>query len=130
MGALETIRSLIPDFAGYEDIEKRRVADEEVRAFVGERLAELAEALVESFSPEERALYDRVLLRSEFLNQPAFRVFEDKPTPERINALLEADAELLAAAQDLENANRENIGDILRRFEEAFDKRDAAMTKA
>lgn len=130
MGALETIRSHIPDFSGHDDLEKRRIADEQVRAFVGERLVELPEAVVGTFSPDERALYDRLLLRSEFLNQPAFHVFEERPTPERTTALLEADAELLEAAKNLETAKREDIEDILQRLEEAFDKRDAAMTKA
>ena len=130
MGDIETIRAQIPEFAGYEDIEKRRIADEQVRAFVGERLAELPVQVVDTFSPEERTLYDGLLLRSEFLNQPAFRVFEEKPTPERINALLEADAELATAAKDLKAAKREDLGAISKRLNEAFDKRDAAMTSA
>lgn len=130
MGALDTIRALIPEFGGYEDVEKRRIADEQVRAFAGERLAELPAEIVDSFSPDEREIYDRLLLRSEFLNQPAFRVFEEKPAPERINAMLEADAELVTAAKELETAKPQNAGDILRRLNEAFDERDDAMTKA
>jgi hypothetical protein len=127
---LESIRAQIGDFAGYEDIEQRRVADEQIRAFVGERLAELPAAVVDALSPEERARYDRILLRSEFLNQPAFRVFEENPTPKRVAALLEADAQVLAAAKELENVQPDAIGDVLKRLEAPFDRRDAAMTQA
>jgi hypothetical protein len=114
---------------GYEDQDKRRVADENIRAFVGERLANMPAVEVDSFSPEERARYDRVLLRCEFLNQTAFKVFEREPTPQRIAAIQQADVELKAAALALEQADVAAFDEILARVEEAFDKRDAAMTQ-
>jgi hypothetical protein len=117
-------------FVGYEDQDKRRVADENIRAFVGERLSNMPAIEVDSLSPQERTRYDRVLLRCEFLNQTAFKVFEREPTPERIAAIERADAELKAAAQELEQADVAAFDEILARVEEAFDKRDAAMMQA
>lgn len=115
---------------GYEEQQQRRESDEQIRAFVGERLAELPAADVDAFSPEERGRYDRVLLRCEFLNQQSFRVFDLEPTPERLAAVQNADAELKAAAEGLAGANGGEIDQALKRIEEAFDKRDAAMTLA
>jgi hypothetical protein len=114
----------------YEDQDKRRVADEDIRAFVGERLATMPAVEVDSLSPHERARYDRVLLRCEFFNQAAFMAFERAPTPERIAAIEQADQELKAAAQELEQADVAAFDEILARVEKAFDKRDAAMTQA
>jgi hypothetical protein len=73
VGALENIRARIGDFAGYDDDDRRRLADEQIRAYVGERLAALPAVDVDTLPAQERARYDRVLLRAEFLNQQAFR---------------------------------------------------------
>jgi hypothetical protein len=115
MENLETIRSAIGNFAGYESEDARRIADEQIRAFVGERLAALPADTLEALSATDRAAYDRILLRCEFINQGAFADFEHDPTPERIAALLAADAELITSIQDFP------------RLEAAFDKRDAVM---
>lgn len=130
VGALENIRARIGNFAGYDDVDRRRVADEQIRAYVGERLAALPAADIDSLSAEERGRYDRVLLRAEFLNQLAFHTFENRPTPERVAALLDADDELIQAAKDLERAGQEGLDGILERLERAFDRRDAALNGA
>jgi hypothetical protein len=130
VGALENIRARIGDFAGYEDDDRRRVADEQIRAYVGERLARLPAVDVDTLPAEERSRYDRVLLRAEFLNQHAFRTFEDDATPERIAALLAADEQLIQAAKELEQVQGPVLDGILERLEQAFDRRDAAMNGA
>lgn len=130
MELLENIRAEIGDFAGYDTESNRPIADEQVRAFVGERLAALPPVEVDTLPPEERAVYDRVLLRAEFMNQLAFRAFEDRPQPERIASLLEADRELIAAAKDLTGVEGAKLDEILQRLERAFDRRDAAMNGA
>lgn len=130
MGALENIRARIGDFAGYENEASRRAADEQIRAYVGERLAALPALEIDSLPPDERTQYDRVLLRAEFLNQIAFRAFEERPEAGRIEALLQADDELLTAAKDLERAEGAHLDGALIAVERAFDKRDAAMTGA
>lgn len=130
MGALDTIRARIGDFAGYDDDDRRRLADEQIRAYVGERLAALPAVDVDTLPAEERARYDRVLLRAEFLNQHAFRSFEDDATPERIAALLAADEQLVEAAKELEQVQGPVLDGVLERLEQAFDRRDAAMNGA
>ncbi len=115
---------------GYEQQQQRRESDEQIRAFVGERLAELPATDIDAFSPEERSRYDRILLRCEFLNQQSFRVFDLEPTPARLAAVQNADAELRAAAEGLAGANGDAIDQALKQIEEAFDKRDAAMILA
>jgi hypothetical protein len=128
--ALENIRSRIGDFAGYDTETSRRIADEQVRAFVGERLAALPAVEIDALPAGERAVYDRVLLRAEFMNQIAFRAFEERPVNKRIAALLQADDELIAAANELARAEGDVLDGILQRLERAFDRRDAAMTGA
>jgi len=117
MGALESIRSEIVDFAGYGSEAQRRKADEQVRAFVGQVLAEVPDADVDALAPAERDTYDRVLLRCEFMNQQAFAKFEYDATDRQIAAVSDADAALLRAAQTKD----------LAALQEALDRRDSAM---
>jgi hypothetical protein len=130
VGDIENIRARIGDFAGYDTDAQRRTADEQIRAFVGERLAALPAAEIDSLPPEERERYDRVLLRAEFMNQIAFRALEEHPAEERINALLAADEELVSAANELARADGAVLDGLLERVERAFDRRDSAMTGA
>jgi hypothetical protein len=114
-------------FISYENEEQRGMADEQVRAFVGERLAELPAVEIESLSPEQRALYDRVLLRCEFANQLALAKFTGHATPQSITNTHAADMEIVRIARDLDAHNAAQLDDSLRRLEEAFEKRDKAM---
>lgn len=99
------------------------MSDEQVRSYVGERLAALP---ADGFSDEDRTLYDAVLFRCEFMNQEAFRIFDEDRSEERINAVLDADAALIAAAKTLDSGKNR---DALKAISEAFDRRDAAMSK-
>lgn len=109
MDAMQRILADIPAFAGYEEEAGRRSSDEQVRAFVGEALASLPRGQVD----------EKLLLRCEFLNQHAFHLFNLDPRPDRIAAVLAADAALLDAvtASDFDALER------------AFDERDAAMQR-
>jgi hypothetical protein len=113
-------------FSNYETEEQRGIGDEQVRAFVGERLAELPAVEIDSLSVEQRALYDRVLLRCEFANQLAVAKFSHHATPQSIAKTHEADMEIIAAAREI-NVQHATLDDTLKRLEEAFDKRDKAM---
>src|SRR5436305_9737446 len=99
MSALEVIRADIPDFPGCEGEMECRLSDEQVRSYVGERLAALDAG---QLAAEEKQLYDRVLYRSEFMNQEAFRIFDENRDEKRIAAVLDADAALIAAAKTLD----------------------------
>lgn len=115
MEQLDAIRAVIAGFAGYQDEEKRRLADEQLRAYVGEHLAGISQDRLSALSAGERAAYDRVLVRCEFINQAVFSNFNENATPERIAGVVTADGEVLASLDDYA------------RLEAAFDKRDAAM---
>ena len=123
MSALEVIRADIPDFPGCEGEMECRLSDEQVRSYVGERLAALDAG---QLAAEEKQLYDRVLYRSEFMNQEAFRIFDENRVEKRIAAVLDADAALIAAAKMLD-ASGGKTGDALKAINDAFDKRDAVM---
>ena len=123
MNALEVIRTDIPDFPGCEGEMECRLSDEQVRTYVGERLAGLD---VQQLPGEEKQLYDRVIFRSEFMNQGAFRIFDENRDEKRIAAVLDADAALIAAAKMLD-APGGKLSDALKAINDAFDRRDAAM---
>lgn len=117
MDLLESIRCDIRDFAGYQSQEHRRVSDEQIRAFVGEALASLPDADVAAMPPEERAIYDRLLVRAEFINQQVFRTFDEAREPQRVDVILAADCALITAAKAKD----------LAQLEDAFDRREEAM---
>lgn len=127
MEPLERIRAIISGFAGYQDAPQRRLSDEQLRGFVGEVLAELPAVEIDALSPQERSVYDRVLLRCEFINQEVFRVFDTDPTPQRIEATLVADVKVIEAACTLRGDSAAKPDGVLAVLSEAFDKRDAAM---
>jgi hypothetical protein len=114
-------------FSTYDSEAERSVGDERVRAFVGERLAELPTVEIDSLSSDQRALYDRVLLRCEFANEHVISKFAHSATPLSIAKTREADLEVVAAARELENWDAANLDGTLRRLESAFDMRDKAM---
>ncbi len=121
MNALEEIRAEIPHFPGCEGETECRLSDEQVRSYVGERLAALP---VDQLSQDDKSFYENVLLRCEFFNQEAFRVFDEDRNENRINAVLDADAALIAAAKTLDLSKP---GEGLKAINDAFDRRDAAM---
>lgn len=122
MNAMDEIRADIPDFPGCEGEEECRASDEQVRSYVGERLAAFSP---DSLSEADKALYEGVLYRCEFMNQEAFRIFDEDRNENRIRAVLEADAALIAAAKKLDPSGPS--GDALKAINDAFDRRDAAM---
>lgn len=113
-------------FSNYENEQQRGLADEQVRAFVGERLSELPDSQVDGFSAEQRTVYDRLLRRCEFANQLAIANFTRHATPQSIADTHAADMEVIAAAQEL-NASPDSLDDVLKRLEQALEKRDKAM---
>lgn len=130
MDALERIRSIIDGFAGYAEPGPRRLSDEQIRAFVGEVLAQLPAVEIDGLAAAERAYYDRVLLRCEFINYDVFRIFDGDPTAARIEATLAADLEVVEAAAALREMTGVTLDGVIVRLSDAFDKRDAAMQLA
>ena len=120
MTPMERILAIVPDFPGYQGVADRRKSDEVVRANVGERLASLPE-------DHHAAQLERLLARCEFANAQAFSHFEDDPNPQRIAAILDADADLLEGAKSLESGTPADLDRVLTHFEGTLDRRDSAM---
>jgi hypothetical protein len=127
MEALQQIQTAIASFAGYGNVDQRRVSDEQVRAYVGERLALLPQPEIDRLDAQERGRYDRALLRVEFVNLHGFDDFNLAASPQRIDAVARADAAVLTAANALMTAEAGNLGAALALLEAALDARDAAM---
>lgn len=123
MSALDDIKAEIPDFPGCEGEEECRRSDEEVRSYVGERLA----ALGGNVPAEQKDVYEALLLRCEFMNQEAFKIFDEDRSEQRIAAVLDADAAVIKAAKPLDKSA--NLGETLAAIRDALDRRDAAMSK-
>jgi len=128
MDALGSLRAKIPAFPGYAHADDRRLADEEVRAYLGEALAGLGDR-VGAGPLNDR--YEAVLLRAEFMNQRAFRVFEGADLDDaQIAAMASAD---LAAVELADRAGSLKDGDLASYLDAvmaALGARDRAMEVA
>jgi hypothetical protein len=127
MDATEVLKQKLPGFAGYAAMEQRHLTDEEVRAYLGERLAGLSVRLEPSGSTGERL--DALILRTEFTNQTVFRVFENVTLDaEQTQAVAAAD---LAAVELADRADSVFDLDMLPKYvdeaEAALNARDRAM---
>lgn len=129
---LVDIRTKIPDFAGYEDEVTRRLADEQIRAIVGEALALTYQQHPDYFKDGEAAeLYDRLILRCEFTNQSVFKAFEyERLTEEQRTAIARADNELITKALEAPEAAEANPVEYLHQLEAAFEAREKALTSS
>jgi hypothetical protein len=128
MDALGALRAKIPTFPGYADANSRRLADEEVRAYLGEALAGLDDRMGTGPLTER---YGAVLLRAEFRNQTAFRTFESADHGDgQIEAMANAD---LAAIELADRAGSLTDADLASYLEEAIkvlEARDRLMDGA
>lgn len=127
MDVLERIRAIIAGFAGYDEEPGRRLSDEQIRGFVGEVLALLSAAEVDRLSEADRARFDNLLLRCEFVNQGTFRFFDTEPTSRRVQATLAADATVLESACALRASSEGARTAAIAALSDAFDARDDAM---
>jgi len=126
MDALATLRSKIPGFPGYGDADARRLCDEEVRAYLGEALAALGTRLGSVGALSER--YESTLLRAEFINQSAFRVFELADLDDaHIAAMAAADLAVLELADRAGAVDASSLGAYLDSINAAIDERERLM---
>jgi len=128
---LDAIKQKIPQFAGYADEVSRRLADEQIRALVGEALALLNERHADYFSAEAMLSYDALIRRCEFVNQSVFRFIEYAAlNEERKVELARVDLALVDKASLAQNVRANDLLEYLRELEAAFDRRDGAITQA
>ena len=128
--ALADIRTRVPDFAGYADESTRRLADEQIRAIVGEALALLHFNHEEYFNtPEVTDIYDRLILRCEFTNHQVFKEFEYETLgDEKKLAIARADEALIDTALRAQSVTADQLAGYLGDLEKGFDERDAVLT--
>lgn len=88
---LAYLQATVPEYAGYEDEAARTATDQRVRAFVGSRLARLAETHRAQAAAETMERFDALILRCEFADQA------------RIHELAHADLDGAAKAREIAN---------------------------
>ena len=130
MDAIAAITARIPLFQGYAGLESRRVDDELIRSYVGERLAALSAAHPEYFAPIEDE-YESTIIRAGFMNQVAFHAFEYvKLDGAYLSQIAEHDLALLDLADRAETVTPDGAAAYLDALVAAFDRRDAEMKAA
>jgi hypothetical protein len=127
MDATEELKEKLPGFAGYADLPARRLTDEEVRAYLGERLAALAARLAPTGPTADRL--DTLILRIEFTNQHAQPFFDsDTLDAARLQSVGAADLATVEIADRSEGVfNIEMLPKYLDETQSVLDARDRAM---
>jgi hypothetical protein len=123
MGDLEALREEIPSYAGYEDDETRPLADKQIRAWVGERLALLDARLNLSEGPFSKE-YEHLLRECEFSDPHAMRALEERSFDADDLALLYTlDHRLVVAADRADSIDTANVAEYLAELEHLFASR-------
>lgn len=119
----------VPGYAGHADAAARRLSDAQVRAWVGEKLADLQNRLDLG---DLRERVDALLIRCEFADFEVARVLEDECFGERgLAELVESyDRKLVDAAAGASTTTIEDVPALIASLELAFDERAAAITTA
>lgn len=127
MENLETLRALIPDYAGYEDEETRHLVDKQIRAWIGERIARLDARLGLSNGPLAEA-YEHLLEECEFSDPHAMRELERRDFDESdLGLLYTLDRHLIEAADRAESIDASTAADYLEELEHLFASRYAVI---
>lgn len=128
MDALTEIRAKINDYPGYDSDAHIRLCDELIRAYVGERLADLQDRL------EASALADTLeplVVRSAFANlhvlEPLLQPLEGVDLTATVR---EADVALVAGADDAAEVTPQTLDAYIARMTQLFDARDASLVAA
>lgn len=128
MTPTEFLSEQIAGFPGYADEDGRRMADELVRSYMGEALAELQVRLAPLDAATEGRIGD-LLIRIGFTNQSAFRTFlEAARTRTDFDDVAAADQRVVEIADDAGTVDAAGLPAYLDTVVEAFDRRDAVMS--
>jgi len=129
MGVLDRIRAKINDFPGYGSEPDLITSDEELRAYVGERLVALRDRLDQERPGTDDQLQSLVV-RSAFANQRALAPLEWSRESVDGSGLLDADEALLDLADAASTVTATQLDAYVARVTAAFDARDAALLRA
>jgi len=116
----------VPGYAGHADAPARVLSDQQVRAWVGETLADLPEPLPDGGLQDR---LDALLVRCEFGDPHVSRALEDDRFGQPdLAALVEArDRALVEAASRVRTTGPEGLGAVLEALERTFDERARAI---
>jgi hypothetical protein len=122
MDDLAFLRERIESYAEYTNAADRRRSDEQIRAYVGEALADLRERLSPRGADGEAL--ERLLLRCEFADQRMAHAFDATSVdPQDVSATTAADRELVTLADDARRREAAGLATLLARIDAAFDRR-------
>ncbi|HEV8022223.1 MAG TPA: hypothetical protein VGP41_13205 [Candidatus Lustribacter sp.] len=117
---------LVPGYAGHADVLARRLSDQQVRAWVGEMLAELEERIP---IDAVRDRFEEVLLHCEFGNQHVIKAIEDNrfAEPDKVQLVEDVDRRLIEVANRGRTIEPEGLSGLLDDLDRAFNERSAAI---
>jgi len=120
------VRTSVPGYAGHADVVSRRRSDQQVRAWVGERLAALRERLPLDGAT---AAFDDALFHCQFGDQHVIKALEDAHFGDDATAAAveTEDAQLIAAAAGSERVDAAGLSAFITRVSDALRERTAAI---
>jgi hypothetical protein len=120
------IRSAIPNFAGFADVPARRLSDQQVRAWVGERLAALREREPRATDGSD---FEDAIVHCQFGDQHVIKALEDGRfgEPERVAVLEAEDIRLLTIAAGADTVTSDGVSAFVAAVREALLRRNAAI---
>jgi hypothetical protein len=121
------IRTAIPAYPGHADAHARRLADQQVRAWVGERLAALRERL--PIPPDLAAAFEDLLFHCQFGDQHVIKALEDDrfAGAEHVAVVEAEDAKLLGAAVAADRVDAAGLPAFQATLQAAFTERTATI---
>jgi hypothetical protein len=119
-------RGLVPGYAGHADPQARYLSDQQVRASVGEMLADLGERLA---SDGLRDALEALLLRCEFGDQHVIRAIQDDRfgEPELAELVEACDRKVVEAADRVKTSEADDLPAALAALAQAFDDRSSRI---
>ena len=127
MDDLAFLRERIESYADYTNDDRRRLADEQIRAYVGEALSRVLERLQPSGSPGEALA--RVLLRCQFADQIVVRALDlAEPNDSEIASIHAVDRDLVGLADRGDTVEATAVGTYAAQIDVAFDRRRQIIT--
>jgi hypothetical protein len=112
----------IPGYAGHADARARRLSDQQVRAWVGEMLADLRDRIpLDGY----RDRFEALLMRCEFGDQHVVKAIEDNrfAEPDLVELVEACDRKLIAAANLGRETRPDGLGALIEALETAFNER-------
>jgi hypothetical protein len=122
------VRERIESYADYTNDDARRLADEQIRAYVGEALARVRERLAPTGVAAETL--EGVLLRCQFADQAVIRALDDDVTADDLAALHAFDRELVGLADGADVIEKAGLDAYVARVDATIERRARLVISA